>query len=179
MLLLFSILYILIVFFQQDMRIRWIGPAIPPLVILSAYGLKNIFKYLTPAKNLASNSIQTWLSIIQKLISGSIGSLTLVKKKEFKVFLISTQKNCFQKVSTGCINWCDINRIYQAGLFEKILFYSICLVVRTHSQKNNSCVRKVIAKAKFTFLEITTFFTNNKNNPKISVNPGTTTTNQI
>jgi 4-amino-4-deoxy-L-arabinose transferase-like glycosyltransferase len=39
----FSILYILIVFFRQDMRIRWIGPAIAPLVILSSLGLKNIF----------------------------------------------------------------------------------------------------------------------------------------
>ena len=47
-LLLFSILYILIVFFQTDMRIRWIGPAIPPLVILSVYGLKNIQSYLIP-----------------------------------------------------------------------------------------------------------------------------------
>jgi 4-amino-4-deoxy-L-arabinose transferase-like glycosyltransferase len=39
----FSILYILIVFFRQDMRIRWIGPAIVPLIILSSIGLKNIF----------------------------------------------------------------------------------------------------------------------------------------
>jgi 4-amino-4-deoxy-L-arabinose transferase-like glycosyltransferase len=39
----FSFLYILIVFIHKDMRIRWMGPAIPPLVILSAYGLKNIF----------------------------------------------------------------------------------------------------------------------------------------
>ncbi len=41
-LLLFAVLYILIVFFRQDMRIRWIGPAIPPLVILSVYGLYSI-----------------------------------------------------------------------------------------------------------------------------------------
>jgi len=39
----FSILYILIVFFQVDMRIRWIGPAIPPLILLSASGLVNLF----------------------------------------------------------------------------------------------------------------------------------------
>ncbi len=46
----FSVLYILIVFFQQDMRIRWIGPATPPLVILSAHGLNNLFGYVTPSK---------------------------------------------------------------------------------------------------------------------------------
>ncbi len=45
-LLVFSLLYILIVFFQQDMRIRWIGPAIPPLVILSAYGLDAVLTAL-------------------------------------------------------------------------------------------------------------------------------------
>ncbi|MBC2703252.1 phospholipid carrier-dependent glycosyltransferase [Desulfobacula sp.] len=44
----FSFLYIMSVFFQQDMRIRWIGPAIPPLVILSAYGVKNIFRKILP-----------------------------------------------------------------------------------------------------------------------------------
>lgn len=39
----FSFLYIMAVFFRLDMRIRWIGCAIPPLVILSAYGVKNLY----------------------------------------------------------------------------------------------------------------------------------------
>jgi hypothetical protein len=38
-LLAFSILYILYAFFQTDMRIRYIAPVIPPLVILSVMGL--------------------------------------------------------------------------------------------------------------------------------------------
>jgi hypothetical protein len=38
----FSILYLLFAFFQRDMRIRYIAPIIPPLVILSIYGLDNI-----------------------------------------------------------------------------------------------------------------------------------------
>ncbi|MEA1973408.1 MAG: phospholipid carrier-dependent glycosyltransferase, partial [Candidatus Cloacimonadota bacterium] len=38
----FSFLYIQTVFFQTDMRIRWIGPAVPPLIILSCFGFKNI-----------------------------------------------------------------------------------------------------------------------------------------
>ncbi|MBI9084508.1 MAG: glycosyltransferase family 39 protein [Desulfobacterales bacterium] len=37
--LVFAVLYIAIVFFQIDMRIRWILPAVPPLVILSVFGL--------------------------------------------------------------------------------------------------------------------------------------------
>ena len=38
----FSILFILYAFFQTDMRIRYISPAIPPLVILSIYGLNDL-----------------------------------------------------------------------------------------------------------------------------------------
>ncbi len=39
----FAILFILFVFFKEDMRIRWIAPAIPPLVLLSAFGLHNTY----------------------------------------------------------------------------------------------------------------------------------------
>ncbi|MFH2045370.1 MAG: glycosyltransferase family 39 protein [Pseudomonadota bacterium] len=46
-LLAFSILYILFAFFTTDMRIRYIAPVIPPLVILSAMGLYNIFLSLS------------------------------------------------------------------------------------------------------------------------------------
>jgi len=42
-LLTFCILYLLITFLQTDMRIRYIAPIIPPLVVLSVSGLKNLF----------------------------------------------------------------------------------------------------------------------------------------
>jgi hypothetical protein len=58
-LLLFSVLYILIVFLQQDMRIRWIGPAIPSLVILSAFGLKNLFEFNISIMSSAYGKIYT------------------------------------------------------------------------------------------------------------------------
>ncbi|MFO7665587.1 MAG: glycosyltransferase family 39 protein [Desulfobacterales bacterium] len=45
-LLLFSILFILFAFVQTDMRIRYIAPVIPPLVMLSVMGLHNIFSLL-------------------------------------------------------------------------------------------------------------------------------------
>lgn len=41
-LLTFALLYLFIAFFQRDLRVRYIGPIIPPLVILSVYGLNNI-----------------------------------------------------------------------------------------------------------------------------------------
>ncbi|MBU0545398.1 MAG: glycosyltransferase family 39 protein [Proteobacteria bacterium] len=42
-LLLFSILFILFAFVKTDMRIRYIAPVIPPLVMLSVMGLHNVF----------------------------------------------------------------------------------------------------------------------------------------
>ncbi|RLC05218.1 MAG: hypothetical protein DRH90_06515 [Deltaproteobacteria bacterium] len=44
--LIFSILLVLLVFFQTNMRIRYIAPVIPCLVILSMFGLKNIFLFV-------------------------------------------------------------------------------------------------------------------------------------
>ncbi|MCB2147288.1 MAG: glycosyltransferase family 39 protein [Deltaproteobacteria bacterium] len=41
----FSILYLFFVFFQVDMRIRWVGPIIPPMVILSMFGLERIQRF--------------------------------------------------------------------------------------------------------------------------------------
>lgn len=38
----FSVLFVIIAFFESHMRIRYIAPIIVPLIILSAYGLKNI-----------------------------------------------------------------------------------------------------------------------------------------
>ncbi len=45
-LLVFSILLVLIVFFTTDFRIRYIAPAIPCLVVLSMFGLNNIFSFI-------------------------------------------------------------------------------------------------------------------------------------
>jgi len=46
-LLLFSILFIIFAFVKTDMRIRYIAPVIPPLVILSVMGLYNVFSLLS------------------------------------------------------------------------------------------------------------------------------------
>ena len=42
----FSILFILFAFVQTDMRIRYISPAIPPLVVLSMFGLNDLINIL-------------------------------------------------------------------------------------------------------------------------------------
>jgi len=41
-LILFSVMYLLIAFFERDMRIRYVSPIIPPLILLSMFGLRNI-----------------------------------------------------------------------------------------------------------------------------------------
>jgi len=43
----FSVLYILFAFLQADMRMRYVGPAIPPLVILATLGIRNLMDAIT------------------------------------------------------------------------------------------------------------------------------------
>ena len=43
----FSVLFLLFAFFQTDMRIRWISPILPPIVILSIFGIYGINKIIT------------------------------------------------------------------------------------------------------------------------------------
>jgi len=43
----FSILFLLFVFTQRDVRIRYIGPIIPPLIILSVFGLHRIISAIS------------------------------------------------------------------------------------------------------------------------------------
>jgi 4-amino-4-deoxy-L-arabinose transferase-like glycosyltransferase len=56
---LFAIGYIIFVFFQVDMRIRWISPIIPPLIILSMFGLERIY-------SLGRNSNVRWKRLFFK-----------------------------------------------------------------------------------------------------------------
>ena len=56
-LLLFSILFILFAFVKTDMRIRYIAPVIPPLVMLSSLGLHNIFSLLSARFSVLSGGI--------------------------------------------------------------------------------------------------------------------------
>lgn len=56
---LFTVGYLLFVFFAVDMRIRWISPVIPPLVILSMFALERLF-------NLGENSDIKWKSLFSR-----------------------------------------------------------------------------------------------------------------
>jgi 4-amino-4-deoxy-L-arabinose transferase-like glycosyltransferase len=61
----FSILFILFAFAKTDMRIRYIAPVIPPLVILSAMGLYNIYLLLKDKVSDSSGKISLlFLSVL-------------------------------------------------------------------------------------------------------------------
>ena len=62
----FSILYILYAFFQVDMRIRYIGPVIPVLVILSMLGLHDLTNIVQ--KHFAPNSKMILLAAVNMAV---------------------------------------------------------------------------------------------------------------
>ena len=65
--LMFAILYFFIAFFQTTIRIRYIAPIIPPLVILSIFGLNGIFRRISLLQN----------TVIRKMMSLTVG-ITIV-----------------------------------------------------------------------------------------------------
>jgi len=64
----FSVLFILLVFFKTNMRIRYIAPAIPFLVILSIYGIKNIFLIIDRYATGKARNVIKGLSVAAVLI---------------------------------------------------------------------------------------------------------------
>ena len=62
----FSILFFLYAFFQVDMRIRYIGPVIPALVVLSMLGLNDLTTIVR--KHFASNSKTIWLAAVNLVV---------------------------------------------------------------------------------------------------------------
>lgn len=60
----FSVLYILFAFFKTDMRIRYIAPVIPPLVILSSIGLYNIFLFLSTRFSFLSEKVYKYCTLV-------------------------------------------------------------------------------------------------------------------
>jgi hypothetical protein len=71
----FSILLLLFVYFQNQMRIRWIAPIIPPLIILSMFGLKEIGTIFTARDSAKSGKISasiTGVIILAAIIMNAV-----------------------------------------------------------------------------------------------------------
>ncbi len=71
---LFSVLFVLFAFFQRDMRIRYIAPVIPPLVILSVYGIHQIQRELEKMASLYFRRVVATLLLLVGvlLFSGNV-----------------------------------------------------------------------------------------------------------
>lgn len=81
-LLLFSILFILIALFQADMRIRYISPVIPPLVLLSMLGLKQLTAVIKDRVSVFSSII--YLGIIYAIVTLLLGQNALYITDQFR-----------------------------------------------------------------------------------------------
>jgi hypothetical protein len=74
----FAALYLVFVFFQIDMRIRWISPIIPPLVILSVMGIHEIEKALNGRWGRALKQ-RTWIA------TGFLSAVTLISNAVYLI----------------------------------------------------------------------------------------------
>jgi 4-amino-4-deoxy-L-arabinose transferase-like glycosyltransferase len=67
----FSLLFLLIIYFQTDIRIRYIAPILPPLTILSIYGLKDASDYIR--KRSTSPRVYVYTGVLYFLLIGLVG----------------------------------------------------------------------------------------------------------
>ncbi len=82
-LLCFSLLYILFAFVKIDMRIRYIAPVIPPLVVLSVMGLHNIFLLLNTRFSQFSGRIHQYCLLAFFAVVISNNFIYLIKQFDY------------------------------------------------------------------------------------------------
>jgi 4-amino-4-deoxy-L-arabinose transferase-like glycosyltransferase len=78
-LLVFTILFILIAFLRTSIRIRYIAPVIPPLVLLSTYGLKNLIEFFRIRKQSLLRSSGIILVAVMMLWMFTLNAVYIVK----------------------------------------------------------------------------------------------------
>jgi len=60
----FSILFLLIAFFSTDMRIRYVAPILPPLVILAIHGCRGVEELLDRRTSLSRGTVQAVVGLV-------------------------------------------------------------------------------------------------------------------
>ena len=83
LLLAFTILFILIAFLRTSIRVRYIAPVIPPLVLLATYGLKNIVDFFRNRKQLLSRAFGIFLVSAMALCMFSLNGY--ISEKSFRI----------------------------------------------------------------------------------------------
>ncbi|MFC1857517.1 ArnT family glycosyltransferase [Thermodesulfobacteriota bacterium] len=81
-LLAFSVLVILVVFFKDIMRIRWIAPAVPPLVMLSAFGLYELATFV--AEHSSTGNRRIWRGALSVVIVLTLSLNAIYIWEQFK-----------------------------------------------------------------------------------------------
>jgi hypothetical protein len=79
----FSVLFISIVLFKTSMRVRYIAPAVPCLVILSMFGLKTIFSFMGRYFSRGSKRLITGLSLILLLLPFYFNAVYIIDQFRF------------------------------------------------------------------------------------------------
>ena len=74
-LLLFSVFYFLFALFSSSLRIRYISPIIPPLVLLSTYGIRNVFEFSTRFHSIRIGRLSAWVFSCLIILSISFNAL--------------------------------------------------------------------------------------------------------
>jgi 4-amino-4-deoxy-L-arabinose transferase-like glycosyltransferase len=81
-LVLFSVLFFAFALFTSDLRIRYIGPIIPPLVILSVFGLSRIPHLVSRVRRRDGYAVETVVSVLVAV--GSLGFNTKYLYAQFQ-----------------------------------------------------------------------------------------------
>jgi 4-amino-4-deoxy-L-arabinose transferase-like glycosyltransferase len=79
----FSILYLLYAFSQTDMRIRYIAPILPPLVILATYGLHRISKIVPKSRPNSRRWFLAGSMLFLLIFTLSLNATYIVKQFQF------------------------------------------------------------------------------------------------
>lgn len=79
----FTILFILYAFLQTDMRIRYIAPTIPPLVILAVFGFKNLTALAAKRWGRAAGWFVPGCTVLLATLMLSLNAAYIVKQFEY------------------------------------------------------------------------------------------------
>jgi len=80
LLLSFIILFVMIAFLRTSIRIRYIAPVIPPLIVLSIFGLRNMVSYFSDHRRTFIKRIGTALALATVLLMFYINTDYIVKQ---------------------------------------------------------------------------------------------------
>ncbi len=146
----FAALFILFVFFEEAMRIRWVAPAIPPLVILSTFGLHEIYSVLmnrfSPVMGKVSVVLVSFIVFLMlwqnvsyikeqfkyvdpvSYISGRVGRDEYIERFRHEYPAIQfSNKNLSEDAKILCLfignrrYYSDREMVFNAGLFRRIV----------------------------------------------------------